>query len=70
MERDIALMRVRFLEAEKVKVEESITRLEGELVETSFNSAAEKDTKEKLQQRDRAVARVNAHLTDRMNERA
>ena len=68
MERDVALMRVRFLEAEKVKVEESITCLEGELVEASFNSAAEKDTKEKLQQRVRAVARVNALLTDRMNE--
>ena len=68
MERDVALMRVRLLEAEKVKVEESITRLEGELVEASFNSAAEKDTKEKLQQRVRAVERVNALLTDRMNE--
>ena len=68
MERDVALMRVRLLEEEKVKVEESITRLEGELVEVSFNSAAEKDTKEKLQQRVRAVARVNALLTDRMNE--
>ena len=57
MERDVALMRVRFLEAEKVKVEESITRLEGELVEASFmiNSAAEKDTKKKLQQRVLAV---------------
>ena len=68
MERDVALMHVRFLEAEKVKVEESITRLEGELVEASFNSAAEKDTKEKLQQRVRAVERANALLTDRMNE--
>ena len=68
MERDVALMRVRLLEEEKVKVEESITRLEGELVEASFNSAAEKDTKEKLQQRVRAVERVNALLTDRMNE--
>ena len=38
MERDVALMRVRLLEAEKVKVEESITRLEGELVEASFGS--------------------------------
>ena len=38
MERDVALMRVRFLEAEKVKVEESITRLEGELVEASLTS--------------------------------
>ena len=56
------------METEKVKVEESITRLEGELVEASFNSAAEKDTKEKLQQRVRAVAKVNRLLTDRMNE--
>ena len=68
MERDVALMRVRLLEEEKVKAEESITRLEGELVEASFKSAAEKDTKEKLQQRVRAVERVNALLTDRMNE--
>ena len=68
MERDVALMRVRLLEEEKVKAEESITRLEGELVEALFNSAAEKDTKEKLQQRVRAVERVNALLTDRMNE--
>ena len=68
MERDVALMRVRLLEAEKVKVEESITRLEGELVEASFNSAAEKDTKEKIQLRVRAEERVNALLTDRMNE--
>ena len=39
-----------------------------ELVEASFNSAAEKDAKEKLQQRVRAVERVKALLTDRMNE--
>ena len=45
MERDVALMRVRLLEVKKVKVEESITHLEGELVEAGFNSAAEKDTK-------------------------
>ena len=51
-----------------MKVEESVTRLEGELVEASFNSAAEKDANEKLQQQVRAVAWVNALLTDRMNE--
>ena len=65
MERDIALMHmhIRLLEDEKVKVEESVTRLEGELVEASFNSAVEKDANEKLQQRVRAVERVNALLT-------
>ena len=68
MERDDAPMRVQLLEEEKVKVEENVTRLEGELVEASFNSAAVKDNNEKLQQWVRAVERVNALLTDRMNE--
>ena len=67
MERD-TLMHVRLLEGEKVKVEERVTCLEGELVEASFNVPAVNDANDKLQQRVRAVERVNALLTDRMNE--
>ena len=51
-----------------MKVEERVTCLEGEQVEASFNAAAVNDVNSKLQQRVRAVERVNALLTDRMNE--
>ena len=51
-----------------MKVEESVTCVEGELVEASFNVAAVTDANDKLQQWVRAVERVNALLTDRMNK--
>ena len=51
-----------------MKVEERVTCLEGELVEASFKAAAMNDANDKLQQWVRAVERVNALLTDRMNK--
>ena len=61
-------MHVKLLEEENVKIEVRVICLQGKVVEASFNSTVVNDANVKLQQRVRAVERVNALFTDRMNE--